>query len=123
MPQNPDPSQNIPLSIVQGATFVQQFTWFGPTGLPNDLTDFTADMQFRSTVQDTGTPIIEVSTGVGGIVLGGITGTITVTISATITATLSDGEQLVWNLFLTSPAGVVYPFAAGPSTVFGSTIK
>lgn len=120
---NPDPSQNIPLSIVQGATFVQQFTWYGPDGTPINLTGYSADMKFRGTVEDTGIPIIDASTISGGIVLGGINGTVTVTISSTTTSALSDGQQMVWNLFLTSPSNVVYPFAAGMATVYGSTIQ
>lgn len=120
---NPDPSQNIPLSIVQAATFVQQFTWYGPDGTPVDLTGYSADMQFRGTVEDTGIAIIDASTGNGKIVLGGTSGTITVTISSTTTSALADGLQMVWNLFLTSPSNIIYPLAAGPATVFGSTIR
>lgn len=118
-----DPSQAVPLTIIQAATFIQAITWFGPDGNPIDLTGYSADMQFRETVEDTGSPIIHISTTGGGITLGGVLGTVTCTVSSTTTSALSNGQQLVYNLFLTSPGGVVYPLMAGPAYVQGSTIR
>lgn len=118
-----DASQIVPLTVIQGATLTRQITWLSPSGNPVNLTGYTADMQFRSTVQDTGAPIIEVSTGNGGIVINPSAGTVTFTISSTTTSALSDGQTMVYNLFLTSGTGVVVPLMAGPAYVQGSTIR
>ncbi len=118
-----DPSQTVPLTIIQGATFYQLITWYGPDGAVIDLTDYTADMQFRATVEDTGAPIIDISTAGGGIVLGGAAGTVALTISSTTTSALTNGQQMAYNLFVTSPGGVVYPLMAGTAYVQGSTIR
>jgi hypothetical protein len=118
-----DASQVFPINIVQGATLIRQITYYDTNGNPVNLTGYTADMQFRSTVQDTGSPIIDLSTANGGISINALAGTITFTISSTISAILSDGQQMVYNLFLTSGTGVVTPLLSGPSYVQGSTIR
>lgn len=119
---NNDPSQNFPLNIIQGATLIQTITYYNPDGSLVNLSGYTAEMVFRTTVQDTGDPIISLSTS-SGIVINGVAGTITFTIPATTTATLTDGQQMVYNLFLTSGAGVVSALLAGPAYVQGSTIQ
>lgn len=118
-----DASQNLPITIVQGATLIQTITYLDPNGDVVNLTGYTADMQFRNTVQDTGSPVIELSTGTGSIVINGPAGTVTYTLSSIISSTLNDGQQLVYNLFLYSPTNVVTPLLAGPAVVQGSSIR
>jgi hypothetical protein len=59
-----------------------------------------------------GAPGLSLSTAAGGIVLGGAAGTITPTASAAQTAALPAG-LLLYDLFLTSPGGVVTRLLAG----------
>lgn len=118
-----DASQNFPLTLVQGATLIKTFTWYGMDGDPVNLAGYTAQMDFRTTVEDTGDPLIELSTGDGSIVINGAAGTITIIISAAITAVLTNGQTMVYNLFLTSGTGIVTPLLAGPAVVQGSTIR
>lgn len=120
---NPNPSQSFPLTIIQGATFIQIITYYDSDGNLVDLSGYSADMQFRSTVEDTGSPIIDASTGNGLIVINGTAGSITVAIPAATTAGLSDAQQMVYNLFITSPGGIVTALLAGNAVVQGSTIR
>lgn len=116
-------ANNLQLIIVQAATLIRTVTWLNPSGNPVNLSGYTAKMQFRSTVRDTGTPIISLSTSDGSIVINGVAGTVTFTISSSKTAPLSDGQTLWYNLFLTSNTGVVTPLLGGQAIVEGSTIK
>lgn len=118
-----DTSQNFPIRIIQGATKVQQITWYNSDGDVINLTGYTAQMMFRATVEDTGDPIISLSTDDGSIVINGPAGTVTFTISSTITAALANGQTMVYNLFLTDDNGIVTSLFAGPSIVQGSTIR
>lgn len=119
---NQDPSQNFQLNIVQGATLIQTITYYGSSGDPVDLSGYSAEMFFKTTVQDTGSPIISLSTS-SGIVINGPTGTVTFTVSASTTSELTDGQKMVYNLFITSPSGIVTSLLAGPALVQGSTIQ
>lgn len=119
---NPDPSYNVPLQIVQGTTLIRQIQYLDPYGNPVNLNRYTAAMDFRSTVQDTGNPIISLSTSNSSIVINGVAGTVTFTISSTITSTLTDGQKMVYNLFIYSPTNIVTSLIAGPAYVEGSTI-
>lgn len=116
-------SQNLPIIIVQGSTVIQTISYLDPDGNIIDLTGYTAQMAFRNTVEDTGEPIFELSTDDNSIVINGPTGTITYTISSTISAALTNGQQMVYNLFIYSPTNIVTALLAGPSYVQGSTIR
>lgn len=116
-----NPSQNFPITIIQGATLSQTLNYFDPNGNPVDLTGYTADMQWRSTVEDTGSPILESSTGNGLIIISG--NTLTYSVTSVSTSPLTNGQQMVYNLFITSPGGIVTALLAGPSYVQGSTIR
>ena len=118
---NPEPSQNVQLNIIQGATFIRTITWYDVNGNVVNLSGYTATMNFRSTVQDTGTPIISLSTS-SGIVINATAGTVTFTISSAMTQALTDGQILVYNLFIYSGTGVCTPLMGGQALVFGSTI-
>ena len=116
-----DPSQNFPITLIQGATFIMSITWYDPDGNPVDLTGYSARMVWRGTVQDTGNPIIDLSTTNGLITISG--SLLTFTVPAATTTTLEDGQQMVYNLFITSPTNIVNPLMAGPSICQGSTIQ
>ena len=74
------------ITIEQGATYSKLITWkTGTPALPIDLTGCTARMQVRAKITSV-TPLLELTTENGGIILGGTAGTITLFISAEDTA-------------------------------------
>jgi hypothetical protein len=75
-----------------------------PTYLLYDLTGHQARMQVRRTVDST-TALVTLTTGGGGITLGGEDGTIEITISAANTALLNSSG--VYDLEIVSGTGVV----------------
>lgn len=75
-----------------------------PTYLLYDLTGHQARMQVRRTVDST-TALVTLTTGGGGITLGGEDGTIELTISAANTALLNSSG--VYDLEIVSSTGVV----------------
>lgn len=118
-----DASQNLDLIIIQGATLIKTIVYLAPDGSAVNLTDYTADMIFRNTVEDTGAPVIELSTADNSIVINGIAGTVTVTMPSVITAALTNGQILYYNLFIYSPTGIVTGLLAGKAIFQGSTIR
>lgn len=74
----------------QGATFRRIITWQDSTGLPVNLTGYTARMQVRATI-DSGSTLLSLTTENGGIDLGGTAGTVTLTATATQTAAVAAG--------------------------------
>lgn len=81
---------NKPLTINQGATFIDALTWSaGEPAVPVDLTGCTGRMQIRLT-QASPNIIAELTTENGGIVLGGVAGTIALKIPAVQT------ERFAW---------------------------
>lgn len=100
------------LCINQGATFTRIFTWLAGTccgqvvagagPMAVDITDYTAAMQIKAYPLST-TVLYDATSD---LVLGGTAGTITLTISATDTETFTWWNG-VYDLLLTSPAGVV----------------
>lgn len=94
------------ITIEQGATFNPVLTWKDQAGALIDLTGYTARMQVRPTVDDTGTPLLDLDTTNGKIVLGGTAGTITFAVPAVDTAALVFDEA-VYDLELIDGAGEV----------------
>jgi hypothetical protein len=96
------------LYIEQGVTYTKIFTWYDSTNTPIDLSDYTAIMQVRYSVDDD-TVIVASDSIPAGIVLtlGGALGTITVDIAASISNAL-DFDIAVWDINLThTPTGVI----------------
>lgn len=89
-----------------GATYTLELTWKDGDGAAVNLTGYTAQYMARAKIDDTAAAlsVSEVSNGQGVITLGGAAGTVNVTINATTTATLSG--WYVYDLLLTSAAGV-----------------
>jgi hypothetical protein len=104
----------------QGATFTRVFTWEDSTGVPVNLTGYTARMQVRDTITAAST-LFSFTTENGGISLGGTAGTITVTASATTTAAVAAGCY-VYDLELISGA-TVYRLVQGQFTVDGEVTR
>jgi len=67
-------------TIEQGSTFRRQLTYQGTDGTVIDLTGYTARMDIKEKITDA-TPVISLTDGNGGIVLGGAAGTIDLYIS------------------------------------------
>lgn len=102
------------LLIEQGATFSQVIT-YKEAGVAINLTGYTARMQVRSTLESA-SPIIELTTGNYGIILGGAAGTISIGMSATATAALTAGRG-VYDLELVSGSGIVTRLLQGVCTI------
>ncbi len=76
------------ITIYQGATYNQQFTWKDQANNPINLTGYSARMMARSSI-DASSPFINLTNTNGGITLGGAAGTITLNMSDSQTALLS----------------------------------
>jgi len=100
------------LGTRRGATWSTVLTWRNEAAALVNLTGYTAEMDVRTTNEDTGTQLLTLTTSNGRISLGGAAGTITLTISATDTALLT--AQTAWyDLLLVSGAGTVTPLFEG----------
>ncbi len=97
-------STQLNLEIEQGTTETIELTWLDDsTGLPKDLTNYTAKMQVRSDVGDPNV-LLEYSTANGGISLGDVTGVVTIFIMPTDTTnftTIPEWHRGVYDLLLT----------------------
>jgi len=102
------------LKIDQGATLRKPFTWKAG-GEPVDLTEFTARMQIRETI-DAEEVIAELTTENGGIIIGPDPGAFQIHMPATDTAAL-DFDSAVYDLELVSPTGDVTRILAGDVTL------
>lgn len=112
-----------PITIIQGATYSRQVTYVDQDGNPVDLTGYSAQMMFRTTVDGENPPVITLSSPSSGIVIQGSLGLVTFTISATQTALLSNGMEMVYDLFITDTNGIVTALLFGDAVVQGSTIR
>ncbi len=101
------------ITIEQGATFSLQFT-IKTGSTPWDLTNYSARMQIRTTV-NASTALVSLTSG-SGITLGGVLGTVTVTIPASDTDNIIAGRQ-VYDLELESAGGEVWRVLEGKCTV------
>lgn len=116
------------IELTEGSDYSESFVYQDPcTTLPNDLTNWTADLKIRVAMNGTydGYDIpdiaLEIGTATGEIVLGGTAGTVTVTIPAADTVGLN-WNRGVFTLMLTSPLGKKVKFMEGFVTILGSTI-
>lgn len=91
-------------TVKQRAVIDELFTWVDEsTGLPVDLTGWTARLQARVNVDDDAA-VMDLSSTAGTIVLGGTFGTIRLFADAIYTGTL-DFERANYDLFLLPPNG------------------
>lgn len=103
------------LTIEQGATFDDTWTWTDSNGDPVNLTGYTARAQVRSQVTSSST-VVSVTSG-NGLTLGGVAGTIRMQLSAATTAALTAPFSGVWDLEVESSGGVVTRLFSGTVTV------
>lgn len=116
-----------PITVEQGATWTLELTYTHADGTPVDLTGYTARMQLRRTYDST--PVAELTTSNGGILLGSTNGTVSLHMSAAVTAaiptaTSCDGQvEYLYDLELESPGGVVTRLMQGVATVLPEVTK
>lgn len=92
------------LKLYQGATINVLIEWLdGATTLPIDLTGWTAVATFRETVDDL-TPLFELSSADGTIVLGGALGTIHL-LAPSPDPSVFQTTKGEWDLLVTNPDG------------------
>lgn len=103
------------LIIDQYATFLTSFTWqTKSTGLPVNLTGYTAALQIRKTPKDAAALVSLTSSS--GLVIDAAAGKVSVEISAATTGALAPGKY-VWDLVLTSAATKKKRLVGGIATV------
>jgi hypothetical protein len=99
-------AKELDITIEQGATFDETFTWNDSAGAPMNLTGFTGLMMLREEGKD-GTLTFTFSTSPasidGSIILGGAAGTIRLLASFTLTGGIPKGRY-AYDLELTDPA-------------------
>lgn len=97
----PSQSGELNLTVDEGTDFTLPLLWKDENGTPVDLTGYSAALQIRYSVNDDGTPLLNLTNG-AGITLGGVLGTIDIEVTK---AQNNFGQQtLVWDLEMTSPA-------------------
>ena len=79
---------NYDITVYQGTTFSQVFTWKDQNDALINLTGYTARMMARTSV-DAASPFITLTNANGGIALGGAAGTITLSMSDADTSALA----------------------------------
>ena len=107
---------DFPIEIVQGETFILPVTYKDDQGVVVNLANCSAKMQVRTTADSTGTPVVELSTDNGLIVITPSLGIIQCTIPATTTSALRAGLY-VYDLFITFYSGVVERLLFGPTKI------
>lgn len=103
------------LEIVRGDTKTFTVTYTETDGTPVDLTDYTARMQIRKTMDD-GSYIWQGSTTTGEISITGASGLISITIPKTNTATFNF-DRGKYDLEITSSTGVTETIMGGEATL------
>lgn len=117
----------------QGVTFDRTLTWTDATATPINISGYTARMKVKSKYSDA-TPIAELTTENGGIVLGGAAGTVRIILTAEQTAAIpaKDGsasgtipptKDYLYDLELISNTGVVTRLVEGKFVVAAEATK
>lgn len=103
---------NLPIQVEQGATFNKTLTWkAGVPPTPVDLSGCTARMQVRA-FASAPLALLDLTSGNGGISLGGVSGQIKLYISAAQTKSLLVSAG-VYSLQIVFTDGTVKRLAAG----------
>lgn len=96
----------------QGATFSRTITWTDSAKKPINITNYTAKMQVRATVESSAV-ILELTTQNGRISLGGVLGTVTLNVPASVMQNVV-ADKYVYDLELIAPTtGVVNRLVQG----------
>ncbi len=112
-----------PICIVQGVTYIQPFYYFDENNNPVNLTDCTAQMQARDTINASGDPILDWTTENGNIIIDPEVGLVMLKASAAATTDLAQTTSAVYSLLLTFPSGVVEELSYGPLTISGQPTR
>lgn len=109
------------LEIEEGTDYNLQITYTEPsTGLPIDLTGYTAAIYVDRNISDTGT-LVTLSTTNGLISITSVDGVITVTIPGS--TTMGFGQFIgFYNLYITSPTNELIKLAKGFFTVMAGVL-
>ena len=108
-------AENYSFVIDQGADWFLNIVYKDSTGAAINLTNYTAAMQFRLTVDAT---VAAISlTQASGITITGATGNLAIRATAAQTATLDDSAKYNYDLEITSPAGIVTRLIQGVASV------
>jgi len=91
-------------TIEQGARYDRTITWYDKDGNLVDLRTYTARAHYRNHHADDDI-ILELTTGNGGIVLGGLLGTIQLLATTAQTTALPAEAFGVWDLEMVDAAG------------------
>lgn len=111
------------LVINQGATFRHKLAWLDVNKRPINITGFSAILHVRKDFASINEPpLLELTSGTGGIILGGKSGSIILFASNVLTANLA-WTQGLYELKLISPSGEVRRFLTGNITVAPTVIK
>jgi len=108
-------AENYSFVIDQGADWYLNLQYKDSAGAAINLTNYTAAMQFRLTV-DAATAAISL-TQASGITITGATGTLAIHATAAQTGALDDSAKYDYDLEITSPAGVVTRLIQGVASV------
>lgn len=116
MAEYPETAGELNIVTKVGTTFNLPLTWKDENGVVIDITGYSAAMQIRDSINDTGTPLLSLTDG-SGITLGGAAGTIDIVISKTqnnfgqktlfydliMTDTLGQDTMLIKGTFTSKP--------------------
>lgn len=117
--------EGIPITVVRGTDFYLPILYITETEgyrYPVDITGYTAKMQIRQTVGSEGTPLAEISTDNGYIVIDGPSGKIELVMSKAITSAIPPGEW-VYDCLVTNSNGWTEQIIFGIATVLERTTK
>ncbi len=112
-----------PMEVIQGVNFLQAFYYFDANDRPIDLTDCTARMQARATVNAEDPPILDWSSETDEIIIDGNAGSVIVSVSAADTADIEQYADAVYDLLLTFPGGFVQQLVSGPISIVGRVTR
>lgn len=112
---------NYDITIYQGATFNQLFTWRDENNTLINLSGYTARLMAR-TAAGAATAFITLTTENGGVALGGAAGTVTLNMSAAQTAALSPVNG-VYDLEMVDSGGLVTRLLQGNLFVSAEVTK
>ena len=110
--------QDWPIQIDQEATFFMAFQYTDSDDLPVPLTNYTAEMQIRRTVDAEDPPLLTLTVANGGLELDEATGLVMVRITSVQSAALPELPESspgVYDLLLTAPGanGAVEKLVSG----------
>ena len=112
------------LCWMRGDTQTLVITYQNSDGEVIDITGYSAKSQLRAKAGDYESPPLAEITEADGIVVDGPAGKLTLTFDDAITGVALDGlKKVVWDVEITSPAGVVTTLAIGSITLVNDVTR